>query len=148
VGRRFEFGWGGNLTTRNGESVRILVADDHETVRKGICAILSSRINLGQVGEASNGWEAIAKARELEPDVIVLDITMPELGGFEAAKEIRKLYPEMPILFLSMHDGKQIIERAKSIPVQGYVMKNQVGQSLVDAVGELLKGNTFFSDSE
>jgi DNA-binding NarL/FixJ family response regulator len=136
------------VATRDGESLRILVADDHETVRKGICAILSSRITLGHVGEASNGWEAIAKARELEPDLIVLDITMPELGGFEAAKEIRKIFPRIPILFLSMHDGKQIIERAKSIPVQGYVMKNQVGQSLVDAVGELLKGHTFFGGSE
>jgi DNA-binding NarL/FixJ family response regulator len=130
---------------RNGQPVRILVADDHETVRKGICAILSSRLTLEEVGEASDGLEAIAKAKELEPDLIVLDITMPKLGGFEAAREIRKLYPEMPILFLSMHDGKHLIETAKSIPVQGYVMKNQVGRALVDAAEELLKGNTYFS---
>ena len=130
---------------RNGQPVRILVADDHETVRKGICAILSSRLTLEEVGEASDGLEAIAKAKELEPDLIVLDITMPKLGGFEAAREIRKLYPRMPILFLSMHDGKHLIETAKAIPVQGYVMKNQVGRALVDAAEELLKGNTFFS---
>ena len=130
---------------RNGQPVRILVADDHETVRKGICAILSSRLTLEEVGEASDGLEAIAKAKELEPDLIVLDITMPKLGGFEAAREIRKLYPGMPILFLSMHDGKHLIETAKAIPVQGYVMKNQVGRALVDAAEELLKGNTFFS---
>ena len=130
---------------RNGQPVRILVADDHETVRKGICAILSSRLTLEEVGEASDGLEAIAKAKELEPDLIVLDITMPRLGGFEAAREIRKLYPRMPILFLSMHDGKHLIETAKAIPVQGYVMKNQVGRALVDAAEELLKGNTFFS---
>lgn len=130
---------------RNGQPVRILVADDHETVRKGICAILSSRLTLEEVGEASDGLEAIAKAKELEPDLIVLDITMPKLGGFEAAREIRKLYPGMPILFLSMHDGKHLIETAKAIPVQGYVMKNQVGKALVDAAEELLKGNTFFS---
>jgi DNA-binding NarL/FixJ family response regulator len=129
---------------RNGQPVRILVADDHETVRKGICAILSSRLTLEEVGEASNGLEAIAKAKELEPDLIVLDITMPKLGGFEAAREIRKLYPGIPILFLSMHDGKHLIETAKAIPVQGYVMKNQVGKALVDAAEELLKGNTFF----
>jgi DNA-binding NarL/FixJ family response regulator len=133
---------------RNGQPVRILVADDHETVRKGICAILSSRLTLEAVGEASNGLEAIAKAKELEPDLIVLDITMPKLGGFEAAREIRKLYPGMPILFLSMHDGKHLIETAKAIPVQGYVMKNQVGKALVDAAEELLKGNTFFAGFE
>jgi DNA-binding NarL/FixJ family response regulator len=130
---------------RAGQPIRILVADDHETVRKGICAILSSSLALEEVREASNGFEAIAKAQELEPDLIVLDITMPQLGGFDAAKEIRKLYPRLPILFLSMHDGKHLIESAKSIPVQGYVMKNQVGKTLVDAVEQLLKGNTFFS---
>jgi DNA-binding NarL/FixJ family response regulator len=122
-----------------------LVADDHETVRKGICAILSSKLALKEVGEAADGLEAIAKAKELQPDLIVLDITMPKLGGFEAAKEIRKLYPEVPILFLSMHEGKHLIERAKSIPVQGYVIKNQVGRTLVDAAEDLLEGGTFFS---
>jgi DNA-binding NarL/FixJ family response regulator len=133
------------LATQSGQAVRILVADDHETVRKGICAILSSKLALKEVGEAADGLEAIAKAKELQPDLIVLDITMPKLGGFEAAKEIRKLFPEVPILFLSMHEGKHLIERAKSIPVQGYVIKNQVGRTLVDAAEDLLEGGTFFS---
>jgi DNA-binding NarL/FixJ family response regulator len=133
------------LATQSGQAVRILVADDHETVRKGICAILSSKLALKEVGEAADGLEAIAKAKELQPDLIVLDITMPKLGGFEAAKEIRKLFPEVPILFLSMHEGKHLIERAKSIPVQGYVIKNQVGRTLVDAAEDLLEGRTFFS---
>lgn len=133
------------MATQSGPAVRILVADDHETVRKGICAILSSKLALKEVGEAADGLEAIAKAKELHPDLIVLDITMPKLGGFEAAKEIRKLFPEVPILFLSMHEGKHLIERAKSIPVQGYVIKNQVGRTLVDAAEDLLEGGTFFS---
>lgn len=136
------------MAPNNGHPVRILVADDHETVRKGIVMILSSRIKLGECGEAANGLEAIEKAQELEPDLIVLDITMPKLGGFEAAREIRKLYPRMPILFLSMHEGKHIVESAKSIPVQGFVMKNQVGQTLLDAVGALLNGQTFFAGLE
>ncbi len=136
------------MVTKNGEPVRILVADDHETVRKGIVTILSSRINIGECGEAANGQEAIEKAQELEPDLIILDITMPKLGGFEAARQIRKLYPEMPILFLSMHEGRHIVESAKSIPVQGFVMKNQVGQTLLDAVGALLNGRTFFGGVE
>jgi DNA-binding NarL/FixJ family response regulator len=132
------------VDTHSAKAWRILIADDHETVRKGICTILSSRPNLELCGEASNGLEAIAKAQELEPDLIVLDITMPRLGGFEAAREIRKLYHEMPILFLSMHDGKQLVEAAKSIPAQGFVSKNQLAQTLVDAVEEVLKGRTFF----
>ena len=133
------------MVTKNGQPVRILVVDDHETVRKGIVMILSSRIRIGECGEAADGLEAIEKARELEPDLIVLDITMPKLGGFEAAREIRRRYPDMPILFLSMHEGRHIVESAKSIPVQGFVMKNQVGQILVDAVGALLRGQTFFT---
>jgi DNA-binding NarL/FixJ family response regulator len=138
-------GWWGKMAKSNGQPVRILVADDHETVRKGICMILSSRFGGSEYGEAANGLEAIAKAQELQPDLIVLDITMPRLGGFDAAREIRKLYPKMPILFLSMHEGKHIVETAKAIPVQGFVMKNQVGQILLDAVGALLNGHTFFS---
>jgi two-component system, NarL family, nitrate/nitrite response regulator NarL len=132
------------VETSNGRPLRILIADDHETVRKGISAILSSRGSFEMCGEAANGIEAIAKAKELKPDLIVLDITMPELGGFEAAKVIRKLYPDMHILFLSMHDGKHLIEAAKSIPVQGFVVKNQVAQTLIDAVEEVRKGNAFF----
>jgi DNA-binding NarL/FixJ family response regulator len=124
--------------------LRILIADDHETVRKGICTILSSQDNLQVCGEAANGLEAIARARDLHPDLVVLDITMPQLGGLEAAKEIRKLYPDMPILFLSMHEGKHLIEAARAIPVQGFVSKNQVAQTLVDAIKELHKGHTFF----
>jgi len=133
------------MVRKNGHPVRILVADDHETVRKGIVMILSSSILIGECGEAANGLEAIEKAQELEPDLIILDITMPKLGGFEAAREIRKLFPRMPILFLSMHEGRHVVESAKSIPVQGFVMKNQVGQTLLDAVGALLSGQTFFS---
>jgi DNA-binding NarL/FixJ family response regulator len=136
------------MATKNGQSVRILVADDHETVRKGIVMILSSRLKISEFGEAANGLEAIEKTQELEPDLIVLDITMPKLGGFEAARRIRQLYPEIPILFLSMHEGRHIVESAKSIPVQGFVMKNQVGQALVDAVGALLGGRTFFTGLE
>jgi two-component system response regulator NreC len=133
------------MVKNNGQPVRILVADDHETVRKGICMILSSRFAPSEFGEAANGLEAISKAQELQPDLIVLDITMPRLGGFDAAREIRKRHPKMPILFLSMHEGKHIVETAKAIPVQGFVMKNQVGQVLLDAVGALLNGHTFFS---
>jgi len=136
------------MASKNGQPVRILIADDHETVRKGIVTILSSRIKISECGEAANGLEAISKAQELEPDLIVLDITMPKLGGFEAAREIRRMYPRMPILFLSMHEGKHIVESAKSIPVQGFVMKNQAGQTLLDAVGALLDGGTFFDGFE
>jgi DNA-binding NarL/FixJ family response regulator len=126
--------------------LRILVADDHEAVRKGVCVILSSREDVEVCGEAENGKEAIEKAQSLRPDLIVLDITMPVLSGFEAAREIRKILPQVPILILSMHDSSQLIEEAKKIGVRGYVTKTQVGDTLLRAVDALLREETFFPE--
>ena len=126
--------------------MRILIADDHEAVRKGVCAILSSRKDVEICGEAENGKEAIEKARTLKPDLVILDITMPVLSGFEAAREIRKTLPQVPILILSMHESNQLIEEAKKIGVQGYVTKTQVGATLLQAVDALLRKDTFFSE--
>ena len=125
--------------------LRVLIADDHEAVRKGVCAILSSRKDLEVCGEAENGRDAIEKARELSPDVIIMDITMPVLSGFEAAREIRKSM-SVPILILSMHESNQLIEEAKKVGVQGYVTKTQVASTLLLAVDTLLRKQDFFPD--
>jgi two-component system nitrate/nitrite response regulator NarL len=124
--------------------VRILVADDHEAVRKGVCAILSSRLDIEVCGEASNGQEAIEKAQALKPHLIILDITMPVLNGIDAARVIRQTLPELPILLLSMHDGKRIIEDAKRIGIEGYVSKSQASATLLAAVDAILRNQTFF----
>lgn len=126
--------------------MRILVADDHEAVRKGVCAILGSRKDVEVCGEAENGKEAIEKAIALKPDLIILDITMPMLSGFEAAREIRKILPDVPMLILSMHESKQLIEEAKKIGMQGYVTKTQVGGTLLLAVDTLQRNQTFFPE--
>jgi DNA-binding NarL/FixJ family response regulator len=126
--------------------LRILIADDHEAVRKGVCAILSSRADVEICGEAENGKEAIEKASALKPDLIILDITMPVLSGFEAAREIRKTLPNVPILILSMHESNQLIGEAKKLGVQGYVTKTQVGSTLLEAVDKLLRQGTFFPE--
>lgn len=127
-----------------GISLRILIADDHETVRKGVCSILASRKDLEVCGEASNGKEAIEKASELKPDLVILDITMPVLDGFSAAKQIRKLLPDVPILFLSMHDAQQWIEEAKAIGVQGFVSKSDIAGVLLTAVDTVLQKQSYF----
>jgi DNA-binding NarL/FixJ family response regulator len=127
-----------------GISLRILIADDHETVRKGVCSILASRKDLEVCGEAANGKEAVEKACELKPDLVILDITMPVLDGFAAAKRIRKLLPDIPILFLSMHDAQQWIEEAKAIGVQGFVSKNDIAGVLLTAVDIVLQKQSFF----
>jgi DNA-binding NarL/FixJ family response regulator len=125
-------------------SLRILVADDHESVRKGVCVILGSRGDIEVCGEASNGQEAIDKAQELKPDLIILDITMPVLNGIDAAEAIRKILPKVPILFLSMHQSRQIIAEAKRIGVRGYVRKAEAAATLLKAVDALLRNEPFF----
>jgi two-component system, NarL family, nitrate/nitrite response regulator NarL len=126
--------------------LRILIADDHEAVRKGVCAILSSRADVEVCGEAENGKETIEKANALRPDLIILDITMPVLNGFEAALEIRKTLPKVPILILSMHESNHLIGEAKRIGVKGYVTKTQVASTLLEAVDKLLRHGTFFPE--
>ena len=124
--------------------VRILIVDDHEAVRKGVRAILRSRPELEVCGEAANGKEAIAKAQELKPDLIILDITMPVLDGFGAAKEIRSLQADVPILFYSMNDGRALMESAKAVGANGFVTKSEAAAVLLKAVGALSKKETFF----
>jgi DNA-binding NarL/FixJ family response regulator len=118
--------------------------DDYEAVRKGVCAILSSRLDIEVCGEAANGREAIRKARELNPDLIILDITMPILDGTSAAREIRKFMPAIPILFFSMHDSEQVVRQARAIGVQGFVIKTQAAETLLNAVDALINKQTFF----
>jgi DNA-binding NarL/FixJ family response regulator len=128
--------------------MRILIADDHEVVRKGICAILAARQDLQVCGEAANGREAVDKARELHPDAVILDITMPRMDGFAAAREIKKLLPHVPIIFLSMHDGHSVVEEAKSAGGQGYVRKLQAGSELLKALDAVLQNKSFFPSEE
>ena len=107
--------------------MRILIADDHEAVRKGICTILTSQLELSAEDciEAANGQEAIQKALMYKPDVIILDINMPLVSGFGAAKELRLLTPETPILFFTMHTGEQFVLEARKAGVQGFVAKTE-----------------------
>jgi DNA-binding NarL/FixJ family response regulator len=125
--------------------LRILIADDHETVRKGVCAILTARMDVEVCGEAVNGEEAIRKARELNPDLIILDLSMPVLDGFSAAKQIRKSFPCVPILILSMHDGLHVAKEAQLAGAQGFVSKHDASEVLLEAVDALMNGETFFN---
>jgi DNA-binding NarL/FixJ family response regulator len=127
-------------------SLRILIVDDHEAIRKGVCAILSARLDIEVCGEAANGEEAIAKTKELQPDLIILDVTMPVLSGFDAAREIGKIAPQIPILMLSMHESKQLLEEAKRIGVKGYVTKTQASETLLRAVDTLLNDQIFYPE--
>lgn len=124
--------------------IRILVADDHETVRKGVCAILSARKDIEVCAEAANGEEAVQKAKELKPDVVIMDFSMPLMDGLSAAKEILRMFPEMPILMFSMHKMEALTEAAKNAGVRGFVTKGESAQNLLQAVDSVLRNEPFF----
>lgn len=126
----------------------MLIADDHEAIRKGVRTILQTRADVEICGEASNGSEAVQLAIQTKPALIILDLTMPVMGGFAAAKELRQLLPEIPILFYSMHDGTQLIKEAKQAGVRGFVSKSRISETLLDAVDAIaVRHGTFFPDS-
>ena len=136
-------------STREGwgqmSSVRVLIVDDFKPFRQLVCAVLGQRPALQVVGEASDGLEAVHKAKELQPDLIVLDIGLPTLNGIEAARQIRNLAPESKIIFLSQEASPDVVQVALSLGASGYVVKVKAGIDLVPAVEAVLAGKTFVS---
>ena len=118
--------------------------DDHAAVRVGVAAFLKLRDDIEICGEAVNGREAIQKARDLKPDLVILDISMPVLDGFSAAREISKLLPRVAILLLTMHDGPNMLNIAKSSGADGYVGKSEGMSVLLKAVNAISHHETFF----
>jgi len=125
-------------------SLRVLVADDHEMIRMGLCAMLQSQ-NIEVCAQAKDGQEAIEKSRQLSPDLIILDISMPVLGGIEAAQQIRVFLPHVPILFFSTHKTSQVVALVQSVGAQGFVAKDQMAATLLGAIEALREKKTFFS---
>lgn len=121
------------MATING-SKRILVADDNDMVRSGMCSLLQSHEGWTVCGEAENGSDAVQKAIELQPDVILLDVSMPQLNGFEAARYIHQRIPGSKILVVTEHDAKTLAKLPPQPGVCGYVMKSRLGFDLISAV--------------
>jgi len=126
-------------------SVRVLAVDDYEPFRRFICSTLRRRPELQIVGETSDGLEAVQKAEELQPDLVVLDIGLPSLNGIEAARRIRKLSPESKILFTSQESSADVVQEALALGALGYVVKAHAGSDLLPAVGAVLEGRQFVS---
>jgi DNA-binding NarL/FixJ family response regulator len=125
--------------------LRILIADDHDLMRLGLKSLLESRPGWTICGEAHTGREAVAKAEELRPDIVVLDITMPELNGVEAARRILKASPNTEILVLSVHYSDQLIREILEAGVRGYIVKSDSDRDLVVAVDALANHKPFFT---
>lgn len=123
--------------------IRILVADDHALVREGIIAILKLHDDIEVVGEASDGAETIQKAAKLRPDIILLDIAMPGLGGLEAAIEVKKADPGIKILILSQYDDREYVSRLIKAGVSGYILKHAVGTDLISSIRAVARGEFY-----
>ncbi len=129
------------------KSVRILIADDHELFRRGIAAELTQVPGWVVAADVANGRDAAAAAAEIKPDIIVLDLTMPELNGLEAARKIIAADPAARILILTAHESEQVVREVLSAGARGYVLKSDAGRVLVTAVQALLDGRYFFTST-
>lgn len=127
--------------------ISVLLADDHHIVREGFKSLLKHEVDIEVVGEAENGRQAIQFIRKLQPDVIVMDIAMPLLNGLEAARQIRKEFPETKVLILSAHDDDAYVEQMAALGTSGFLLKHASAHQLPTAIREVYKGKTFFTPS-
>jgi DNA-binding NarL/FixJ family response regulator len=125
--------------------IRILLADDHAMVRQGFRMILGSQTDMEIVGEAGNGREAVEQAEKLQPDVIVMDVAMPELNGIEATRKITAAQPRSRILALSMHKDSVYVREILRAGARGYLLKDSIDRDLLAAVRAVAKGEGYLS---
>jgi len=127
------------------KKIRVLLAEDHILVRQGFRRILEDDPGITVVGEARTGLEAIDQCKELKPDVVVMDLSMPELGGLEATAEVLKANPQIKILILSMYSNEAYVRKAFELGAKGYILKNAIEVDLTRAVMALAEGQAYFS---
>jgi DNA-binding NarL/FixJ family response regulator len=125
--------------------LRILVADDHEIVRRGLVSLLKSHAQWDVCAEAEDGRQAVQKAKELRPDVVILDIGMPNLNGLEAARQILRDHPQCRVLILTITDADEIVRAVLAAGARGFVLKSDAARDLVAAVEALQSNKTFFT---
>lgn len=125
-------------------NVRILVADDHAVIRDGLRMILEAKSDLSVVGTAANGRDAVTRAAELMPDVVLMDIAMPVLNGIEATRMISKASRAVRVIILSMHHTAEHIFRALQAGARGYLLKESTGSEVVQAVQTVMQGKNYF----
>jgi DNA-binding NarL/FixJ family response regulator len=126
-------------------SIRVLVVDDYEPFRRFFCSTLGRKADLQVIGEALDGLEAVQKAAELQPDLIVLDLGLPTLNGIEAARQIRNLSPKSKIIFVTLESSADVVQEAFGLGAQGYVIKTRAGSELLAAVEAARQGRQFIS---
>lgn len=128
--------------------IRIVVADDHQIIRQGLRMLFENEEDMNLVGEAENGEQAVSLAKELAPDVVVMDIGMPVMDGFAATRQLHAERPEIKIIALSMHDDRAFLEGMKAAGANGYVLKDAAFEDLTAAIRQIMKGGTFFPNGD
>jgi DNA-binding NarL/FixJ family response regulator len=126
-------------------SITVFLADDHAVVRDGLRALLDAEGDIAVVGAAANGRDAVRRATELRPDVVVLDIVMPDLGGIEATRQIHEASPSTQVVILSMHASGEYAVRALQAGARGYLLKESAGEEVIDAVRAVHAGRRYLS---
>lgn len=125
--------------------IKVLLADDHTIVRQGLKLILSSRPDLEVVGEAANGREVLELAEKLKPDVILMDVAMPELNGIEATRRLHQISPRTKVLVLSMHKEAVYVREILKAGARGYILKDAIDTELVNAIQSVARGDGYIS---
>jgi DNA-binding NarL/FixJ family response regulator len=126
------------------KTCRILLADDHDVVRRGMRALLEGRPEFEVCGEARTGREAVQKSQELHPDIILMDVVMPEMNGLDATRQIRTVEPHAKVVIVSQHESEELVLQSAKAGAQGYVLKSSPNASLIQAVEAMCQGQPYF----
>jgi len=129
------------------KKLRILLADDHKMVREGLRLLIDSQPDMRVVGEAANGREVLLRARELKPDVVVMDLSMPELNGLQATERLRAESPEIKVVAITANEDESYLRQLCKVGAAGYVLKRSAGDELVKAISLVSKGGVYFEAS-
>jgi len=129
------------------DKIRVLVVDDHTIVRDGICALLALAGDIEVVGEAANGSEALEKVKELQPNVVLMDIAMPIMGGLEATRRIRKEFPRTRVIVLTQYDDKEYVFSIIEAGASGFISKTAASSELTQGIRSVYHGDSFLSPS-
>ena len=123
--------------------IKVLIADDHQVLREGLRLLFEKTPDIEVIGEASDGEEVIAKAKELSPDIILMDISMPEINGLEASGRIIREMPEIKILLLSVHESDEYLAEMLNLGLAGYILKTASGREVIFAIRAVSKGDVY-----
>jgi two-component system response regulator NreC len=127
--------------------IKVLIADDHAIVRTGLRAVIKAEAEMELIGEATGGYETIALVEEYPPDVLVLDLSMPDLDGIEVTKQIKSQYPDICILILTIHEDEALLRAALKAGASGYILKRAAEAELISAVHKILMGELYVDPS-